>query len=104
MGRRMDPEVVRKTLECLAAGLNPMRAAAAAGVSKTFAYDLDRRVSGVSRLAVRRAAAARRAAERDARPGRQVSAERVRVLLDHLAAGLNPNRAAPLAGVSKTFA
>ena len=58
MGRRLDPEVVRRTQECLAAGLNPMRAAAAAGVSKTFAYDLDRAVSGVSRLAARRAAGA----------------------------------------------
>lgn len=104
MGRRLDAEVVRKTLELLAAGLNPMRAAAAAGVSKTFAYDLDRAVSGGSRLAARREAAARRARERDARPGRGVPPERVRVLLDHLAAGVSPNRAGPLAGVSKTFA
>lgn len=103
-GRGVPPEKVQLVLGYLAAGLNPMRAAAAAGVSKTFAYDLDRQVSGVSRLAVRREAAARRAAARDARPGRGVSAERVRLLLDHLAGGLNPNRAGPLAGVSKTFA
>ena len=30
--------------------------------------------------------------------------ERVRRLLDYLAAGLNPKQAAPVAGVSKTFA
>ncbi len=101
MGRSVDPQVVARTLELLASGVNPMRAAALAGVSKSFAYELDRRVSGVSRLAVKREAAARRAA----RPGRRgVDPERVRVLLEHLAAGLNPNRAGPLAGVSKTFA
>jgi hypothetical protein len=31
-------------------------------------------------------------------------AERVRVVLGYLAAGLNPNRAADAAGVSKSFA
>lgn len=99
------PEKAELVLGYLAAGVSPNRAGPLAGVSKTFAYDLDRRVSGgVSRLAVRREAAARRAAEKAARPGRGVSPERARLLLDHLAAGLNPSRAAPLAGVSKTFA
>src|SRR5262245_6034516 len=37
-------------------------------------------------------------------PNPGLPAERVRALLDHLAAGLNPNRAAQAAGVSKTFA
>jgi transposase, IS30 family len=36
--------------------------------------------------------------------GRKVPAERVRVLLDLMASGVSPNRAAGLAGVSKTFA
>ena len=43
-GRGLPPELVRAVLGYLEAGLNPVRAAAAAGVSKTFAYDLDRRV------------------------------------------------------------
>jgi len=103
-GRGMAPERVRAVLGYLAAGLNPNRAAAAAGVSKSFAYKLDREVSGTSRLAARREAAARRAAERAARPGRRVPPERVRALLDLLAGGLNPNRAAAAAGVSKSFA
>ncbi len=58
---------------------------------------------GVSRLAVKRAAAAGRAAERPAR-GSPLPPERVQLVLDQLAAGLNPMRAAAAAGVSKTFA
>jgi IS30 family transposase len=81
-----------------------MRAARAAGVSKSFAYRLDHKVSGVSRLAVKRQAAARRAAARAARPGRGLPPERVRALVDLLAAGLSPNQAGPAAGVSKSFA
>jgi transposase, IS30 family len=88
--------------ELLAAGVNPLRAARAAGVSKSFAYDLDRAERGVSRLVVKREAAAARAA---ARPGRRrVPADQVRVLADHLRAGMSPVRAAAAAGVSKTFA
>ena len=100
-GRGLPPERVRAVLEHLEAGLNPVRAAAAAGVSKTVAYELDRKVRGVSRLAAKRQAAAVRAA---ARPGRGVPAERVRTLVDLLAAGLTPNQAGPAAGVSKSFA
>jgi transposase, IS30 family len=86
----------------LAGGMNPNRAARAAGVSKSFAYDLDRAERGVSRRAAGRDAAA---ARRAARPGRRVVApERVRLLADGLRAGLSPNRAAAAAGVSKTFA
>lgn len=100
--RSLPAERVRVLLALLAAGVNPNRAARAAGVSKTFAYDLDRKTGGQSRLAARREAAARRAA---AGPGRRrVPPERVRLLLDHLGAGLNPGRAAAAAGVSKTFA
>jgi transposase, IS30 family len=93
-------ERVRLVLELLGAGLNPNQAARAAGVSKSFAYELDRTVSGTSRLAVKRAAAARRAAGR----GPKVAPERARRLVDQLAAGLNPNQAAAVAGVSKSFA
>ena len=100
----MEPERVRLVLGFLEAGLNPMRAARAAGVSKTFAYELDRKVSGASRLAVKREAAARRAAARAAGPGRKLPPERVRAVLDQLRAGLNPNQAAAAAGVSVTFA
>ena len=100
----MEPERVRLVLGYLAAGLNPMQAARAAGVSKTFAYELDRKVSGASRLAVKREAAARRAAARAAGPGRKLPPERVRAVLDQLRAGLSPNQAAAAAGVSKSFA
>ncbi len=40
---------VAAVLELLEAGLNPARAARAAGVSQTLAYNLDRRVRGVGR-------------------------------------------------------
>jgi transposase, IS30 family len=102
-GRGLPPERVRAVLGYLAAGLNPARAARAAGVSKSAAYVLDRKVSGVSRLTVKRQAAARRVAGRGC-PGRGLPAERVRAVLDQLAAGLNPNQAGPAAGVSKSFA
>ena len=103
-GRGLPPERVQVVLGYLAAGLNPMRAARAAGVSKSFAYRLDHKVSGVSRLAVKRQAAARRAAARAARPGRGLPPERVRALVDLLAAGLSPNQAGPAAGVPESFA
>ena len=101
-GRKLAPERVAAVLEHLAAGLNPVRAARAAGVSQTLAYDLDRKVAGVGRLAAKRAAAARRAAERAAR--QRAAAGRVRALTGLLAAGMSPNRAGPAAGVSRTFA
>ncbi len=101
---RVPAERVRLVEGYLESGMNPMRAAAAAGVSKSFAYEVDRRVSGgVSRLAVKQAAAARRAAARPAR-GSPLPPERVQLVLDQLAAGLNPMQAAAAAGVSKTFA
>ena len=103
-GRGLPPERVRAVLGYLEQGLNPMQAARAAGVSKSLVYRLDQKVSGVSRLAVKRQAAARRAAQRAASPGRTVPPERVRALLDQLAAGLNPMQAARAAGVSKSFA
>jgi transposase-like protein len=99
-GRGLPPERVETVLGYLAAGLNPMQAARAAGVSKNSAYRLDLKVSGVSRLTAKRAAAAARAAS----PGRGISAERVRALLDLLAAGVSPNQAGPAAGVSKSSA
>ena len=102
---RVPAERVRLVEGYLESGLNPMRAAAAAGVSKSFAYDVDRRVSGgVSRLAVKRAAAAARAAEPAPPARRPLPPERVQLVLDQLAAGLNPMQAAAAAGVSKTFA
>ncbi len=103
---RVPAERVRLVEGYLESGMNPVRAARAAGVSKSFAYDLDRKVRGVSRLAVKQAAAARRAAERAVRPGRgsPLPPERVRLVLDQLAAGLNPLQAAAAAGVSRTFA
>ena len=101
-GRRLPPERAAAVLEHLAAGLNPVQAARAAGVGRTVAYGLDRRVRGVSRLAAKRQAAACRLAERTAR--QHAAAERVRVLAGLLAAGMSPNQAGPEAGVSTTFA
>jgi transposase, IS30 family len=102
----MPAERVRLVEGYLESGLNPARAARAAGVSKSFAYVLDRRVRGVSRLAAKQDAAARRAAERPPGRGRgsPLPPERVRAVIDYLAAGLNPRQAARAAGVSKTFA
>jgi transposase, IS30 family len=48
-GRAHPPEVVRKVRECLAAGMNPMQAARAAGVSKSWAYLLYHSMGGVCR-------------------------------------------------------
>ena len=103
MARRgLPPERVQAVLGFLAAGLNPMQAARAAGVSKSLVYRLDVKVSGVSRLAAKRAAAARRAADQASAATR--SADRVRALLGLLAAGMSPNQAGPAAGVSKSSA
>jgi transposase, IS30 family len=99
-GRGLPPERVQAVLDYLKAGLNPMQAARAAGVSKSLAYRLDLAASGVSRLAAKRAAAASRVAG----PGRELAPERVRAVLDQLAAGANPMQAAAAAGVSKSFA
>jgi IS30 family transposase len=48
-GHRLPPERVRVVLDHLAAGMNPLRASRAAGVSKTFAYDLHHKMGGVYR-------------------------------------------------------
>jgi IS30 family transposase len=47
--RPVPGERVRVLLDCLAAGMNPVRAARAAGVSKSFAYDLRNKTGGVCR-------------------------------------------------------
>jgi transposase, IS30 family len=49
--RRRPPERVRLVLDYLAAGLSPYKAAAAAGVSHTFVYELHRSMGGVYRPA-----------------------------------------------------
>jgi hypothetical protein len=78
-GRGVPPEKMQVLLGFLAAGMNPLRASQAAGVSRSFAYGLDRRVNGVPRLAARREAgggrreAAARSAQRAARPGQRVA-------------------------------
>ena len=101
-GRKLAADRVAAVLELLEAGLNPARAARAAGVSQTSAYNLDRRVRGVGRLEAKRAAAAAGAAERAA--ARQAAAARVRAVTDALASGMDPRQAAQAAGVSTTFA
>ena len=47
--RPVPPERVRVLLDLLAAGMNPLAAARAAGVSKSFAYDLRNKMGGVCR-------------------------------------------------------
>jgi IS30 family transposase len=107
-GRRVDAVRERALLDLLASGVNPHRAAGIVGVSLAFAYGLDRRVSGVSRLAAKREAAAARRGAAGPPAGRPLAgrlpAERVRAVLDALAAGMNPSRAAAAAGVSASFA
>ena len=90
----------------LAVGMNPLQASRASGVSVVTCYKLDREASGgVSRLAVKREAAAARAAERAARVAAgRVPAEKTRAVLDLMAAGTPPYRAAAAAGVSAGFA
>ena len=100
----VDPDRVAALRELLAAGMNPNKAARSAGVSKTFAYDLDREIRGVSRLAERRAARQAAAGAAAPRRTRQLPPERVRAVIGALRSGMNPVQAAAAAGVSKTFA
>jgi IS30 family transposase len=101
-GRRVPPERQRVLLDLIGSGMTPSRAAGIAGVSLAFAYGLDRKVNGVPRLAAKRAAMAARAAGRAARRERREARERM--LVDLLASGVTPNRAAGMAGVSVTCA
>ena len=101
-GRRVAPERLERLAECLAAGLNPLAAARAAGVSKTLAYRVDRARSGAGRRAVQRAAVAAREQERAVRA--RAGAERERRVLDALAGGMNPLQASRAAGVPKGLA
>jgi len=101
-GRRVAPERLERLAGLLDAGLNPLAAARAAGVSRTLAYRVDRERSGAGRRAVQRAGMAVREQERAARA--RAGAERERRVLDLLASGLNPWRASRAAGVSKSVA
>jgi transposase, IS30 family len=103
-GRRVSPERERRLLDLIASGMTPNRAAGIAGVSVAYAYGLDRKVNGVPRLAVKRQAMACRAAERQGRGDRRrLAPERVREVLDCLAAGMNLSQASRAAGVSVAF-
>ena len=101
-GRRVEPGRLVRLAGLLEAGLNPLAAARAAGVSTTLAYRVDRERSGAGRRAVQRAGMAVREQERSGRA--RAGAERERRVLDLLASGLNPLRAARAAGVSKSVA
>jgi IS30 family transposase len=102
VGRRVSPEKVRVLAVCLEAGMNPLAASRAAGVSRGFAYRVDRERSGVARLAALRAGMAARAAAREARA--QAAAQRERRVLGLLASGMGPLAAARAAGVSHGYA
>jgi transposase, IS30 family len=103
VGGRLDRERMARLEGFLDAGLNPNRAAAAAGVSKSVAYQVDReRSGGPGRLAALRAGMAARDRERAGRA--EAAAAKVRELLGLVASGLSANRAAKTAGVSRSFA
>jgi IS30 family transposase len=98
-GRGLPEERVRAVLECLAAGMNPLRASRATGVSVTACYRLDREASGgPRRLAAKREGMAARAEARAA--AASARAERERRVAGLLASGMSPSRAARAAGVS----
>jgi IS30 family transposase len=102
-GKRVEPGRLERLAELLDAGLNPLAAARAAGVSRSLAYRVDReRSGGPGRLAVKRAAMAARERARAARAGER--AERERRVLGLVARGMRPYRAARAAGVSPGFA
>ena len=101
-GRRVAPGRLERLAGLLEAGLNPLAAARAAGVSKSVAYRVDRERSGAGRRAVQRAGMAVREQARAARA--RASAERERRVLDLLASGLNPLAASRAAGVPASVA
>jgi IS30 family transposase len=102
-GRRLEPGRLARLVECLDAGLNPSRAAAVAGVSKSLAYQADReRSGGPGRLAGLRAGMAGRERERAER-GR-ARAQKARELLGLVASGMSANAAAKAAGVPASSA
>ena len=102
-GRGLPAEKVRAVLECLAAGMNPLRASRATGVSVTACYKLDREASGgLRRLAAKREGMAVRAEARAVAAASR--AERERRVADLLASGMNPSRASRAAGVSQGYA
>ena len=94
-GHRLPAEKVEAVLGLLAAGMNPNQAAAAAGVSKSSAYTLDRQLHGGMPRA------GRQAGRTDRRLVPAESEERVRGLL---AAGARAPAAAREAGVSPAYA
>jgi transposase, IS30 family len=106
MGRpRVDSGRERRLLELIASGMTPSRAAGIAGVAVATAYAIDRRSTGGGRLAAKREAMAVRAAERAVRPDRRkVLPGKERALLDLIASGMPPYKAAKLAGVSASWA
>jgi transposase, IS30 family len=82
-------------LGCLGRGMSLAQAGRAAGISKSAAFRRARAAGWV---------APGTAARGGLVPGQPMAPERVKAVLDHLAAGLNPNQAAAAAGVSKSFA
>jgi transposase, IS30 family len=100
--RRLELERARLG-ELLDAGLNPRRAAALAGVSKSLAYLVDReRSGGAGRLAGLRAQMAAREAALGER--KRARAARAGQVLELVASGVSANAAAKAAGVSSSSA
>ena len=97
-GQRVEPERARLVLELIESGMTPLRAADAAGVSFSYAYKLEARVRGVTRRGVPVTGPPPR------RDPRRMPPERERALLDLVASGLAPGKAARAVGVSPSTA
>jgi transposase, IS30 family len=87
--------VLMVVLDCLGRGMSLAQAGRAAGISKSAAFRRARAAGW---------AAPGTAARGGLMPGQPMPPERVKAVLDQLAAGLNPGQAARAAGVSRGFA
>ena len=102
-GRRVAAGKAEAVRGLLAAGVNPLAASRAAGVSASFAYRVDREAGGgAHRMEAKRRRRPERA--RAGAPARAARAERERRLLGLIASGMTPNRAAGIAGVPASTA
>ena len=98
-GGWVSPGRVARLVECLAAGMNPLAASRAAGVSRGLAYRVDRERAGVPRREARREAVSARAGTAAAGASGRDAA-----VLGLIASGLPPYKAARAAGVSASVA
>jgi transposase, IS30 family len=98
-GGWVSPGRVARLVECLGAGMGPLAASRAAGVSRGLAYRVDRERAGVPRREARREAVSARAETAAAGASGRDAA-----VLGLIASGLPPYKAARAAGVSASVA